>query len=326
MNLVHYACLSAAIIAAGAAHGGEAIDETRDITGDGLINIEIANGIVRLEGWDRDQFHIAGELSNDAEGYDLREVNGGIRFEEEIDRPSRWGCWGWNGCTDDQNNLSILDIQVPRNSVLNIEGINVEIDLSGLRGNTEVEIINGEITLAGLSGIIKVETVNGSIEADDLDGRITLETVNGSIDDRNSAGDRIMLSTTNGSITSNTRATRVSAETVNGDIELELGSIDELELSSVAGRLEVATAMNERAQINISSVGGRVELSLPGDTSARFRLNTAVGGRIDNQLSDDEPVRENRYVNSSELNFAHNGGDGDVRISTVTGGIRLRAL
>jgi hypothetical protein len=82
--------------------------------------------------------------------------------------------------------------------------------------------------------------------------------------------------------------------------------------------------MNELGQIDISSVGGRIDLTLPASTSARFHVTTAVGGRINNGLSDDAPVRENRYVNSSELNFAINGGNGDVSISTVSGNITLR--
>ena len=83
--------------------------------------------------------------------------------------------------------------------------------------------------------------------------------------------------------------------------------------------------MNSQAEININSVSGRIELGLPSNTSARFNVQTAAAGRIHNELSDDEPERRNRYVNSRELDFTLNGGDGDVSISTVSGNVTLRS-
>lgn len=326
MNTLRTTLLAALLLQTGSAVAGEAIDETRDVDADAVIDIELTNGVVTLTGWDENRFHIAGELSDAAEGYELREVNGGIRFKEDIDRPGRRDCWGWgwnNNCNYDEYN-AILDIQLPRTSVLRFEGINVEVSVEGLYGNTEIEVVNGEITASDLRGAVKLESVNGDIEADRLNGRLTLGTVNGNIEDRGSEGSRIYFSTVNGSIASDTRSPRVNAETVNGDIELDMAALDELEISTVGGRLEVSAAMNELAQVDISSVGGRIELTLPTTTSARFNVTAAVNGRITNQLSDDEPEHENRYVNSSELDFTLNGGSGDVSISTVSGNVTLR--
>ena len=290
----------------------------------GIVDIEITSGRVTLTGWDRNEFHIAGELAEDVEGFDLRDTGGNIRFEEEREGRNRNGCW-WRGCGDDDYEGSTLEIQIPRASVLRFEGTNLDIDVSGLTANTEIEIINGEIVATDLQGIIKLETVNGSIDATDLNGRIALETVNGRIDDVNSQGSRVEYNAVNGSITANTRAARISAENVNGDIELDLGAIDELELSTVGGHLEISTELNPQAQIDISSVGGSIDLTLPVSTSARFTINTQVGGSISNELSDDEPERSNRYVPSRDLNFVLNNGNGGVNISTVTGDIVLRS-
>jgi hypothetical protein len=53
-------------------------------------------------------------------------------------------------------------------------------------------------------------------------------------------------------------------------------------------------------------------------------VNTEVNGRITNQLTDDQPEREDRYVNSSSLDFVMNGGRADIDISTVSGNVMLR--
>lgn len=322
MNKLRKALLGVAVLQAVQAVAGEPIDETRDVDPNAIIDVELVNGVVTLTGWDQNRFHISGELSDAAEGYSLRVVSGGIRFEEDIDRSRFGNCWGFNNrCR--RGDGADLSIELPRNSILRFEGTNIEVTVEGLYGSTDIELVNGDVYASNLRGTIKIETVNGDVDASDLNGRISLETVNGSIEDNNSAGPRLSLSTVNGSIESVTRSLYVSAETVNGGIELETGALDELQVSTVGGSLEVQTALNPGGEINMNSVSGRIELTVPASTSAHFNVQTAANGRIDNELSDDRPERRNRYVNSRELDFTLNGGNGDVSISTVNGNVTL---
>lgn len=327
MHALRTALTAALLHAVGAL--AEPIDETRDVDADAMIDIEVMNAIVTITGWDENRFHVVGDISDRADGYELREVGGGIHFREDMDRNGRWnGCgWGWGRSNDDDCNGSrtVIEIKVPRNSRLSLEGVNAQVTAEGLYGSTDIETVNGEVVITDLRGSVNVETTNGDIDARELNGRVTLETVNGTIDDDGSEGPRIALATTNGDINSNTASPRITVESTNGDIELEAVTLDQLEASTVNGRLEVDATMNEQAQIDISSVGGRIELTLPTTTSARFDVSTSVGGRITNQLTDDEPERKSRYVNSSELDFTLNDGSGDVDISTVHGNITLRS-
>jgi DUF4097 and DUF4098 domain-containing protein YvlB len=100
--------------------------------------------------------------------------------------------------------------------------------------------------------------------------------------------------------------------------------VDELEITTVGGSMDVSAGLNDQGEINISSVSGRIELTVPTSTSARFNVSTAVNGRINNELTDDEPERRNQYVNSRELDFTLNGGSGDISVSTVSGNVTLR--
>ncbi len=326
MHVLNTTLTAALLLHAAGALGGP-IDETRDVSSDAMIDIEVTNAIVTISGWDENRFHVAGEISDRSEGFEVREVGGGIRFREDTSGNRRWNGCGWgrdNDCNGPEN-LSVIDIQVPRNSTVRLEGINAEITAEGLYGSTDIETVNGEVIITNLRGSVEVETTNGDIDATDLNGRVTLESVNGTIDDEGSGGSRMSLTTVNGDINSNTASPRISVESTNGDIEIEAAALDQLEASTTNGRLEVTAAMNAQAQIDMTSVGGRVELTVPGSTSAHFNVSTSVGGRITNQLSDDEPERKNRYVNSSELDFTLNGGSGDVDISTVHGNITLRS-
>lgn len=304
---------------------GETVDETRDVGANEIIDIELINGEVTVTGWDRNQVQVKGELSDQAEGYTFSSSNGITRFEEEYeDRRGFFGrnCDNWFNCRGEVD-PTVLEIFVPVNSTVRLEGVNVELAISNIDGNTEIEIVNGPIEAAGLGGRISLETVNGSIETENLDGRINLSTVNGRIRDRDSNGDRVKFNAVNGSVYSNTASSRVSAESVSGAIELELGSIDDLEASTVSGRIRVSLALRDGGQVEMSSVSGTTELLVDPGISARFDINTAVGGDIDNELTDHAPVRENRFVNSSELQFSLNGGTGNVDISTVTGNILI---
>jgi DUF4097 and DUF4098 domain-containing protein YvlB len=323
MNKLLKAILGTVLLQSMHAVAGDLIDETRNVDADAIIDIELVNGNVTVKGWSQNRFHIAGELSDAAEGYELREVGGGIRFEEDIDRRSFNNCWAFgNRC--DEGDWADLDIELPHGSVLRFAGTNVEVTVEELNGSTDIEVVNGDVYATNLSGTVKLETVNGDIDADGLSGRVSLETVNGSIDDRNSRGPRLSLNTTNGDIDSTTTSESVSAETVNGDIELTAGPLDELDISTVGGTLEAEVTLKEQGEININSVNGRIELTVPTSTSARFNVSTAARGRINNDLTDDEPESRNRYVNSKELDFTLNGGSGDVSISTVSGNVTLR--
>jgi hypothetical protein len=323
MTHLRKAIIAALALQATHAVAGELIDETRDVDADAIIDINIMNGVVTLTGWDENRFHISGELSDAAESYELREIAGGIRFEEDIDRRSFNNCWGWgNRCQE--SGFSDLEIQLPRDSVLRFDGTNIEVTVEGLYGSVDIEVVNGDILATDLRGTVQLETVNGDIETDGLNGRVALETVNGRIDDNASQGTRISLNTVNGDIRSTTASARIFAETTNGDIELDAQAVDELEISTVGGRLEASAALNAEGQIDITSVSGRIELTVPTSTSARFNVTTSVGGRISNELTGDEAERKNRYVNSRELDFTLNDGDGDVSISTVSGNVTLR--
>jgi DUF4097 and DUF4098 domain-containing protein YvlB len=323
MNNLRKAMLAALLLPATHTIAGEAIDETRDVDADAIIDINIMNGDVTLTGWDENRFHISGELSEAADSYELREINGGIRFEEDLDRRSFNNCWAWgNRCN--QTDWADLEVQLPRGSVLRFEGTNIEVTVEGLNGSVDIEVVNGDIYASDLRGTIQLETVNGDIDTRRLNGRVSLETVNGGIDDSDSEGSRLSLNTVNGDIRTTTTSARIAAETTNGDIELDAGALDELEVSTIGGRVEASATLNDQGRFDMSSVSGRIELTVPLDTSARFNVTTSVGGRIDNELSADEAERKNRYVNSRELDFTLGDGGGDVSISTVSGNVTLR--
>lgn len=331
MKYSNLTALATALLAvAGTVIAGTPIDERRSMDATGLVSIDLINGSMRITTGTTNEFHISGEIGDDVEEYELRETAGGIHFEEDVrhrDRDSNWwGCWNKRrDCDDDfDGGFSQLEVEMPAGAVLRLEGVNGDIDVTGLNNNTNISIVNGELSLSSLSGSIKAETVNGPLDAENLKGRVTLETVNGEINDRDSTADRVDYQTVNGDITSNVRSPEIKAEAVNGDIELTLESADDLDVTSVGGRIDIDTTLVDGANVEVASVNGRINLTVPASSSTRVEVNTEVNGRINNQLTDDEPEREDRYVNSSNLDFVMNGGKAEIDISTVSGNVTLR--
>lgn len=336
-TLTHLTLASMLILLAGISRAGMPIDETRPMSENGVVDIDLTNAIVRIRGTTANEFHIVGELGDQVEEFELEDEDGNVHFEEEWrNRGNRgWDFGGRNNfgvhcwfdsdddeCEDVGRNFSRLEIQIPRGAVLRLDGTNGDVMVSNLTNNTTIDVVNASVLLTALEGTIRAETVNGSLDAENLRGRVSLETTNGEINDRDSSPDRITYDVVNGDITSNVVSADVSAEAVNGDIELTLESVRDLHVSSVGGRIEVETALEKNANVEISTVSGRVDLRVPDSTSARFHVTS--NGRINNQLTGDEPEREGRYGPSRNLDFSLNGGEADVEIGTVSGGVTLR--
>jgi DUF4097 and DUF4098 domain-containing protein YvlB len=311
------------------------IDETLKMAANGLVDLEFVNTSVRISGSATNEFHIKGELNGDEDdAYDLHENNGNIRFEEHSRHHRSWNdnwhsLWNDHNCWNDDadadcKKLARVEISIPEGAMLRLENVNGAIWIENLHNNISVNTTNGDMTLSSLTGTIKAESINGAVDANSLQGRVSLETINGRIVDINSKVDRIDYSTVNGDIDSNVVSDDITVETVNGDMELALPQVRDLEITTVGGRVDVDAALTQDARVDISSVHGRINLAVPASSSARFKLNTQVNGRINNQLTADTAEREKRYVNSSELSFTLGDGNADVDISTVSGNITLR--
>lgn len=299
------------------------ISETRPMAADGRVSFEMLNGTATIRGWDRDEFSIEGEISDNAAGYELSVRDGNISFEEEYEQGSQ-SCWFGGECRNGNRSESRYEIFVPEGAELGFEGINVKVDVAELVNGANIEVVNGDILLSSVSGLISLETVNGNIRSRDLNGRISMATVNGNIEDSDSQAPRASFETVNGNIQSDVMAPRIEAETVNGRIELNPGAIDELETSSVNGDLVLTLSLNSGAELEVNSFGGDISLALPVDTSARFEAETNSGS-IRNALTEDAAREEGRFRKNSVLNFTLNGGSALVEVTSFSGDIRIEA-
>lgn len=301
-----------------AASAQEPIDETRSVSANERVSIEVMRGNVRIHVADDNVFRVRGTLDEDADGFNLDSSNGFTRFKVEYPRSSRRG---WN---NDNGNGSELEIEIPAGSELEFEGVSVDVDVMGISGGSSIKTVNGDIRASALSNFVELGTVNGSIESTNISGRVDISTVNGEVSDTNSAG-RIEYSTVNGEIRASSSATEVTVSTVNGEAELSLSGTEVLAMGTVNGDIEVRLMDSPSPRIEGSTVSGDLRLELDPAISARFDINASAGGDIENDMSDARPTKD-KYGPRQHLNFSTGTGAGTVNITTVSGDIEIAPL
>ncbi|MFQ3236924.1 MAG: DUF4097 and DUF4098 domain-containing protein YvlB [Paraglaciecola sp.] len=301
-------CCSLSIIAA------QKVDKTIEATLDGYVEIEHLNGVANIKGWDRQEVRVVGILGDKTDKFIFYRDGNEVIIKVKVKRSH-----GWGNEDDDGDDLQIF---LPNNSKLSYTSVNADVELEGIVGGVDINTVNGDIEAKALAGRIRLESVNGNIGGVKLTGDINIETVNGDIHSLSSGGKDDKYESVNGDIIITSASKEVTVETVNGDMELTLSLIEHLDVNTVNGSIEAQLKLAQDGEIRASSVGGPVTLVFPDNVSARFDIQGHAGGRIVNTLSDDK-MQKDQYGPARGLEFALNGGNGKVNVSTVSGKVML---
>jgi hypothetical protein len=131
--------------------------------------------------------------------------------------------------------------------------------------------------------------------------RLAARTVNGGIEARAMRGD-VVAATVNGRVSVSTTGL-ASATTVNGSIDVSMGAStwrEPLEFKTVNGSITLALPAETRTSLHAQTVNGTIASDLPMTITARERRGRRITGAIGQ------------------------GGNQDLRLQTVNGGIQLR--
>ncbi|WP_251372576.1 DUF4097 family beta strand repeat-containing protein [Rheinheimera oceanensis] len=295
----------------------EAVNESRAVSANEKIYIEVMSGEITINAVRSNQFKASGKLDEKATGYTLESKDGFTRFEMTMPRQVNYN---WR----DKANNAELSFDVPVGSSVEFKGVNGNVTVNGIHGSSQISTVNGDIKASDLRNSVKLNTVNGEIKVKSASGKVELSTVNGKIDDEGSSG-RLSYDVVNGKINAKSSAEEVSVSTVNGDAELELNGTKQLKLSTVNGEIDAKLKGSASPRISGSSVSGDIELKLDSNVNARFDIKASAGGSIKNQLSNDK-ANKAKYGPARSLQFTLGSGDGSVELSTVSGDIELDKL
>lgn len=323
------------------------VDKICDAAPDVQVRIKNVAGSVSVRAWDRDQVQVQGTLGEDVERFDF--TCKGSLVSMEVIFPKR----------KTRKIASYLTVSVPRQGSLNIHTVSADVEVNDVLGKIEAETVSGALTVKGAIGSVEMETVSGNITLEANSPEVSIETssgqaiVSGKIAalDIESVSGRIDLSGTFGRLEADSMSGRITArgavseartQTVSGDILLDrvLQAVEadttsgstqivgerpvNLSITSISGKIEYSGGLAENGVLDVSSVSGLVSLQIPGDTSARFHVETNSGD-ISNTWGGPPPRRVAKY--GPGRIWAHDGGtaSGKVEVETISGDIYIKA-
>jgi len=268
---------------------GSEIEEQRSMAADGFVSVENIAGEVEVQGWDRDELLLTGELSEDAEALDITRTGNGYRIEVRYPRKAR-------NMEDTE-----LSLRIPRQASLEVETVSADITVDDLDGDR-----------------LMLSAVSGDIEADTGTRQIELSAVSGDISFRGSAS-RTQVETVSGDVEIDGVGDDLSIRTVSGDVELFAKPLSNGRFETVSGHLGLELELESGGRVSIESLSGDVDMSLPESVSARLKASS-FSGRIDSQFKGPDGSDD---ISKKRLEQQLGGSDGQIRIETFSGDIEL---
>lgn len=269
---------------------GAEVDVSKSAARDGIVRIANVRGEIDIEGWDRPEVRVRGEIDDLAEDLEFRVQGDETLIRVEISKLR--GMWG---------DGSDLEIRVPSGSRLEIDGVSTEIEVDGVAGILMIRSVSGDVDIRGAESGAEINTVSGDVDLDGGSGRTKVVTVSGEI-------------------TVDGNATEVSVNAVSGDVELNLGAFDNLRATTVNGSVSVDGRLNSDGHIRAESVNGELTIRLDDPVDVRIDAHAGPGGEIDNSLTRDEP----RDVFPNQMELRSGDGSALIEVSTVNGEINLK--
>src|SRR6266849_4745963 len=203
-----------------------------------VLSVCLGSGNITVHGWDRNQVHarmsdgmqIEFQPSAASNSAPPKELNLGMNGEPG---PSK-------RCLPFGN----LELDVPRESTVNVQGGDAEINASGV-ARVSINTHGGAVTVEGVTGAIDVNTLGGEITVVNSQGAIKVHSVGGDIEVH--------------------------------DVRPRAPE-DVCEVGNVGGDINFNSALARGGRYNFQTISGDLSLTLPPDSS--FRLSAAVQGEV----------------------------------------------
>lgn len=174
-----------------------------------------------------------------------------------------------------------LVLEVPAWMPFRLRSREMDLSLSGLEAEVQVEVLDGDLRLEGLAGRVDARTVDGEVDARDTRGSLRLFTNDGDVRVMEHRGE-VQVETTDGDlILRDVVGPAVSAFTLDGDVEFD-GAIEgngSLELSTHDGDVVVWIPEEIQADVEVSTFDGGFESEFPALTRG-FRAGEPLQFRI----------------------------------------------
>jgi hypothetical protein len=285
-------------VAAGAAHASN-FHEQVAADPHGEVDVSNISGSIRISGWDRPEVSVTADLSSDSQR--VKVITGGGHTRVCVTYGDSNGCnsTGWSG---DAGSVR-LEIQVPRQSGLDVASVSADVTSSGVSGTQRLHTVSGDIEAELGSGNDEVNTVSGtvSLHGNGQDGALHVATVSGDLKATNVAG-------------------QLEATTVNGKLAAELSPARLARLHTTSGDIELTAKLTSGGTIETETVSGDQKIRVSAPAGYSYDAKSFSGDITDcfGQRS-----QRSEYGPGNRLEGKRGGGGGQVRIQSLSGDVYL---
>ncbi len=259
-----------------------------------LLKIEVQNGSVKIETWDKSEVHVKVFGNNKAKEkleFKFEEEDWGV-FISSKRKDSFW-FFNWGNAPRVR-----FEIMVPKSY------------------NTKVSTSGGNIGVKNLTGNIEGKTSGGDLKLYDNVGNTNASTSGGDIIVKNSKGNT-KASTSGGDISIVDFNGDLEVATSGGDIEMKGGNA-KIDASTSGGDVKL-DYWGDNLGIDLSTSGGDITVYLPADFCAKANLKTS-GGSISCELTTNNVVK----ISSSRFEADLNKGGKSLICRTSGGDIKVK--
>jgi hypothetical protein len=272
---------------------GEKIDRTLAAEPNGTVEIHNVRGKIAITGWPNEEVKVSGTLDDMTEEFIFTSEGSKTLIKVKLPRHT-------NFHNRDGSNLTI---HVPLGSKVAFSGVATDLDVQKVDGGLEINSVSGEIFVQEIKGRTYINSVSGGLKLQTLSGILEVSTVSGDLQ-------------------AQVECKKVRVSGVSADLDLKLKEIESASLSNVSGDTMISGVLMSDGELKLSSVSGEAFYLVEGTLDARVSMETAPGGDIINEYTDDKPISS--FINSHNLRFTTGSGNATIRMSTVSGNIGLK--
>lgn len=268
---------------------GKSVDERWDLNPKATISIENVAGEIIIQGWDRKEAHLTGELGKSVDELEVTATKSSLQISV-INRNER------------NIDSTVLKLMVPVSANIDASAVSADISVAGLdNGKLTASSVSGDVVVEAISQWVSIESVSGDVAFSGETGRISAESVSGDIDLSGISGE-------------------ISATTVSGDMELHAGTIESAKLETVSGDITVAGEVSASGRCSAESMSGDVIINLPDSQTGLFKAQS-FSGRIHTDFGS---VEKAKHGPGRRLKHASGNGTAEIRVESFSGNITLK--
>ena len=195
-------------------------------------------------------------------------------------------------------NATDFKITIPAWMEVKLSGVYTDVEVEGSQGEVRAETVKGTLQVKGGRGFVSLQSVEGGVKVVGAKGKIELHSVNEGVEATNVEGE-------------------LTAETVNGDIMLEDVRSTSVEATTVNGDICFHGGIARGGHYYFGTHNGNVSLSMPENASAAVSVST-FNGEFESEF-------KAKLVDTGgkRFSFTLGSGDAEIALESFEGTVRL---